>query len=122
MKTKLLLIQGFFLICILFWTQTAKYVWALIGDSEGAFGLDGSLRIIGAVSGNYDFPALFEDDDDEYLQTILRLTAGGRPYDRCVYEIHALSTLTYFTRGGASAGAGFGDPGTRTRYRAYDKS
>ena len=67
-----LLIHGLMLVLGL---QSAQ---ALVGDTEGALGLDGSFRIIGALTRNYGDPLLFEGDTDEYLQSILRLTAAGR--------------------------------------------
>lgn len=95
---------------------------ALVGDTEGAFGMDGSLRAIGAVIHNYDYPPFFGKDNeiDEYLQGILRFTAGGRPIDRLVYEIHLVQSLTYFSAGVAPGAGAFNLAAGKSRYRAID--
>ena len=72
---------------------------ALVGDSDEAFGLDGSLRTITAATVNYDFPLLFGEDNpgDGISSTLLRLTAGGNPADWLTYELHAVQSLTFTT-------------------------
>jgi len=97
---------------------------ALVGETEGTFGLDGSLRIIGALIHNYDFPPFFGKDNntDEYSQTILRLTAGGRPNDRLTYEIHLLQSLTYFSARAAPGAGAFDLTAGKSRYRALDEA
>jgi hypothetical protein len=95
---------------------------ALVGDTEGIFGLDGNVRTNGALVNNYDFPPFFGEDNeiDQLLQTILRLTAGGRPSDRLAYEIHLAQSLTYFSAGAAGSGA-FELEAGKKRYRALDE-
>jgi len=95
---------------------------ALVGDTDGMFGLDGSFRIIGGLSHNYDTPALFEKDTEEYIQSILRLTAAGHPAQRVSYEAHLVTAFTYAGAQGAGGGSGFGSNGVKTRYRAVDTS
>lgn len=100
----------------------AGRTWALVGDSEGAFGLDGSLRTVGGVIDNYDFEPFFGRDNeiDETVQTILRMTALGRPRDSVAYEIHLVQSLTYFSGSTAPQGTAFDLATVRTRYRALD--
>jgi len=94
---------------------------AIIGDSEGNFGLDGSFRTIGALTVNYDFEPFFEDDYVGFSQSILRLTAGGHPWDSLIYEIHAVQSLNLATAETTSAGTrAFNLVPGDTRYRAYD--
>jgi hypothetical protein len=95
---------------------------ALVGDSNGPFGLDGSIRLIGVLFRNYDFdPYFMSQDTDEYLQGILRLTAMGRPSDRLKYEVHLVSALEYRSTGGELSAVGLGgSSGAKTRYRAWD--
>lgn len=97
---------------------------ALIGDTEGVFGLDGSIRTIGAIIHNYDYSPLFGEDNttDEYSQTILRLTAGGKPIDRLSYEIHLLQSLTYSSAGVAPGAGAFDLTAGKSRYRAVDEA
>jgi hypothetical protein len=96
---------------------------AIVGDARGAFGLDGSFRVIGAVSRNYDFVPNFRGRDrDEFLQGIFRLTAGGRPSERLSYEAHLVSTLTYISAGRDLGEIGFARTGVRNRYRVYDET
>ncbi len=114
------LVAGIFLCALVLGPEQS---WALLGDSEGAFGLDGSLRTIGGAVHNYDFPPFFAEDSDidGYSQTILRLTAGGRPHERLTYEIHLVQSVTYFS-GGTSPGAGaFNLAIGKSRYRALDE-
>ena len=97
---------------------------AIVGDSDGGFGLDGSLRTITAVTGNYDFPLLFGADNstDGLSQSLLRLTMAGRPADWFGYELHLVGEL-YFTSlpALASAGPGLLVPGAGlSRYRLFD--
>jgi len=95
--------------------------FAFMGDTYGAFGLDGSIRTVGAVLHNYEYAPFFGQDSeqDQYLQTILRLTAAGNPADNLTYEVHLVSSLTYFSGGGAPQGS-FDLSGSKTRYRAID--
>ena len=99
---------------------TARPCQALVGDSYGPFGLDGSIRTIGGLVFNYDFPPYFADHDtDSFSQTIGRLTAMGRPSDNFSYEFHLVQTFTYASSVTGSS-AGFGLPAGQTRYRALD--
>ena len=95
---------------------------ALVGESNGTFGLDGSIRLIGVWFHNYDFdPYFMSKDTDEYLQCILRLTAMGRPSDRLKYEVHLVSAVDYRSTGGELSSVGFGaSSGEKTRYRSWD--
>ena len=95
--------------------------WAIVGDSEGAFGLDGSLRTIGAVTDNYDFEPFFEDNNTWFSQNILRLTAAGHPYDWLIYEVHGVQSLDLTSADEASSSTATFDlaPGT-SRYRALE--
>ncbi|MFQ5646790.1 MAG: carcinine hydrolase/isopenicillin-N N-acyltransferase family protein, partial [bacterium] len=96
---------------------------AIMGNSEKKFGLDGSIRTIGAGIDNYDFAPFYgkNNPDDGFSQTLLRLTAGGRPRDWLSYEIHALQSLSLTTRGSSSTGtATFSLASRKTRYRMLD--
>ncbi|MBN1104634.1 MAG: hypothetical protein JXL84_14550 [Deltaproteobacteria bacterium] len=97
---------------------------AMVGDTGGAFGLDGSLRTIGALFRNYDFPAYFEDERaDEYFQSLFRLAAAGRPHDGLSYEVHLVQALTYFSGPRKTPGnGGITIAGGKTRYRAMDEA
>lgn len=91
---------------------------ALFGDSDGAFGLAGSVRGIALYSDPYDFPAFFgtDDDADTTLSGILRLTALGRPSDKFSYEFHAVSGYDHFSASGADVLSSTG----KLQYRAWD--
>ena len=97
---------------------------AIWGDSDEAFGVDGSLRTITLGTYNYDNPAIFGEDNpgDGMSQTMLRLTIGGRPADWLSYEIHGVQSLTFSTmQGSASQGTAiFSGQGTDTRYQVLD--
>ena len=93
---------------------------ALVGDSDEAFGLDGSIRNISGAIDNYN-PSPFwlpTNEADAFSQSILRLTAMGAPARWFSYELHAVQTLDY-SSGGASSGAFSLVPGV-TRFRALD--
>ena len=108
------------LVVVIFATPSLS--WALVGNSYGPFGLDGSIRSIGGLVFNYDFPPFFGDHDtDTFSQTIGRLTAAGRPTDSFAYEVHLVQTFTYASTVAGST-TGFGLPSDRTRYRALDAS
>jgi len=99
---------------------------ALIGDTFGDFGLDGSLRTITAATVNYDYPLFFGEDNpsDGLSQTILRLNAAGEPTGWFIYEIHGVQDLTFSTMtSDLLQGPGlFAAQGTAMRYRALDLS
>lgn len=95
---------------------------ALVGDSRGSFGLDGSLRNITAGVDNYT-PSPFwpaTDAGNVFSQTILRLTAMGRPKDWLYYELHAVQTLDYSSSAGAGVSGAFSVVPGVTRFRAVD--
>lgn len=111
-----LLLSTLALFCLLF-PAPAR---ALVGDSDGAFGLDGSIRNISGAIDNFN-PSPFwlpTNGGDAFSQTILRLTAMGAPTRWLSYELHAVQTLDY-SSGGASSGAFSLVPGV-TRFRALD--
>ncbi len=101
---------------------TAGRSAALVGDSRGAYSLDGSFRSVGAVARNYDFPLLFGQGNvqDEYLQHLLRFTAGGRPRENLALELHLVQSLTYASSGAAPGAGGLDLSAAKTRYRAVD--
>ncbi len=108
------------------WILMALPARALVGDSDEGFGLDGSLRTVTAATVNYDYPLFFGADNkaDGLSQTILRLTAGGRPSEWLSYEVHGVQdlTLSSFT-GDMLPGLGMpGAGGSAVRYRAVDLS
>lgn len=109
------------LFLLFFWASKAP---AITGDSEAAFGLDGSLRTVGALFLNYDFPASYGDEGmDDYFQALIRITAAGRPRDEFSYEVHMVQALTYFSGLGRGRGTGtINLGGGKTRYRAVDEA
>jgi hypothetical protein len=95
--------------------------WALFGDTEGDFGLDGRFSTFGALQDNYDFDPFFGDDSTDVLsQTLLRLIAAGRPTERLSYEVQAVQSFNYSSSGRESESPIFGVGQTETRYRAVD--
>jgi hypothetical protein len=102
---------------------------ALVGDSDGPIGVDGSLRTIGAAIDNYDFPLFFGDDEwDGLSQTLLRLTVVGRPAPMITYELHGVQSVDYSSAEGSLGPAAAGGLGQSffslapadVRYRALD--
>jgi hypothetical protein len=72
--------------------------WALMGDTESTFGLDGRLSTTNLFIDNYDFEPFFEDSNtDQTCQNVLRLIAAGRPTEQLNYEVHGLQSYTYST-------------------------
>ena len=111
------------LTCLVLLFGTIPPSHALVGDTYGTFGLDGSLRVIGAAADNYDFEPLFKDSaTDGFLQEILRLTAMGRPGDGLSYQLHLVHGLTHSSGGGSPGGRLFNFAGGDLRYRAADLS
>jgi len=95
---------------------------ALVGDTEGNLGLDGSFRIIGGLSHNTNDPVLFEKDTSAYLQSILRLAAAGHPARRVSYEAHLVTGFTHSAATPFGGGSVAGSRGIKTRYRTSDAS
>jgi len=88
---------------------------------DGPFGLDGSIRTIGIVIDPYAFEPIFEGDDIEGLsQSLLRLTAGGRPNDRLKYEVHLVQGFTYFSMETGFQVLPFLTESGKLKYRAVD--
>jgi len=95
--------------------------WALLGDTEGGFGLDGRLSTLGALQGNYDFQPFFGNDSTDGLsQTLLRFIAAGRPTDQLSYEVQAVQSFNYSSAGGDAESPLFAVSAQDTRYRAVD--
>jgi hypothetical protein len=98
---------------------------ALLGDTLGSFGLEGSLRSVVLGAANYDEPALFGDHDtDLFTQTLARFVVAGRPSAVWGYELHLLQTLSSSSAVAATSTGGAGLPGGAAagdlRYRALD--
>jgi len=113
---------GFYMCLALLFTSPAS---AIVGNSSEAFGLDGSLRTIGTWTSNYDFEPFFgkKNKNDNFSQTILRLTASGKPNDYIAYEMHAVQSLDISTQQSSSTGtAGFGLVPRKTRYRTLNET
>jgi hypothetical protein len=92
---------------------------SLVGDTDGSFGLDGTIRTYANYFDYSRLPGFFtEDEDSDYsLQTILRLMAGGRPAELLSYEIHLIQGLIYSSADFIDTIYSFP---TRTRYQALD--
>lgn len=95
---------------------------ALMGDPDGAVGVSGSLRTVGAVVDAYDFDPFFDGaDTNDLSQTLLRLTVAGRPAPRLRYEIHGVQAVQYSSAAGGGAALPFLDLApSDVRYRAFD--
>ena len=96
--------------------------YALTGDTDGPFGLDGSFRTILAGLDHYDSTPLPGQSGGSALlsQSLLRLAAGGRPRDWASYEVHLVLSLDH-----TSTDPGVSAPGTGlvpggVRYQALD--
>ncbi len=122
MKCRTEILRIVFALALLFFPASAAL--ALCGNTESSFGLDGSLRTVAAAVRNYDFSPLFgpDNEEDEYSQTLLRLTAAGRPSDNLAYQVHLVQSLTTFSGQGGNSFGAFNLSGNRTRYRALDDS
>jgi len=70
---------------------------ALVGDTDGAFGLDGTLRTTAFGLRNYDNPNFFGPSNkyDGLSQSSLRLIAAGSPADWISFQIHGLQELRF---------------------------
>ncbi|MBU0513393.1 MAG: hypothetical protein KJ621_01350, partial [Proteobacteria bacterium] len=80
--------------------------------------LDGSIRTVVVAVDNFKFEPFFAGHRfDASSQTILRLTAAGRPQRGLSYEVHLVQAYTFSSaRGGGGAGW-FGAAAGRARYR-----
>jgi len=95
--------------------------WALMGDTESTFGLDGRLSTTNLLIDNYDFEPFFDDrNTDRTSQNVLRLIAAGRPTEQLHYEVHGVQSYTYSTSRRETGSSLFGTSGTDTRYRSLD--
>ena len=100
-----------------------KTVWALVGDTESTFGLDGRLSTTNLLIDNYNFEPFFGNKStDQTSQNILRLIAAGRPTEQLDYEVHGLQSYTYSSSRRETGTLYFGTSGTDTPYRALDAS
>jgi hypothetical protein len=116
---KLLLVAALFMVT----TALNPYsAWALYGDTESDFGLDGRLSTTNALVDNYDFEPFFGDKNtDQFSQNLLRLIAAGRPTERLSYEVHGIQSYTYSSAGdGTTESPIFETSGADRRYRALD--
>ena len=101
---------------------------AIYGDSDGAFGLDGSLRtfVFGLYKPDLDFTTDDDDDRVDGLSNLLfRLVAAGRPTDSLKYELHAVSSSVLNAASGGGGGVSLfgarGGDSLRLRYRLVDE-
>ncbi len=95
--------------------------WALYGDTESDFGLDGRLSTTNSLIDNYNFEPFFGDKNtDQSSQTLLRLIAAGRPTEQLSYEVHGVQSYTYSSAQRGTESTIFGISGMDTRYRALD--
>jgi hypothetical protein len=114
------------LLCFSFWGNGlfCRQAFALIGDSEKAFGLDGSLRtLFFLLNLGETVPLSGQHDIDVLSQTILRLTVAGKPTKSLSYEIHLVQSDTFSTEriaGGSTLTFGNTNTGDVFRYRALD--
>lgn len=109
------------LLCLIILLAAPAPARALLGDTQGDFGLDGSLRTVGAVLLNRPLgQALAPEDTTAYSQTLLRLTALGRPWDRLSYEAHLVGEFTAVSQSGEVRAGYLGLSAARTRYRLLD--
>jgi hypothetical protein len=94
---------------------------ALVGNVAGPVGIDGSLRTIAAGVRAPDVAGLAMPDRwSAVSQTLLRLTALGRPTPRLSYEVHVVQSVDYSS---SDTGPGFLPVGLvpgDLRYRALD--
>ena len=115
---KLLLLAALFMVTVALNPCSA---WALVGDTESDFGLDGRLSTTNALVDNYDFEPFFGDKNtDQFSQNLLRLIAGGRPTEQLSYEVHGIQSYTYSSAGDGTESPIFGTSGADRRYRALD--
>ena len=95
---------------------------AFVGSTDGAGGIDGSIRtLVGAID-NYDAPLLFDGSVDALSQTLLRITAAGKPRPWLAYEIHGVQAVDYQSARTVAGNALIGLVPGDVRYRALDAS
>jgi hypothetical protein len=96
--------------------------FALYGDTDGALGIDGSVRTVGVLVDNYDAPLIFGEDNDwdGISQSVLRLVVAGRPSERISYEFHPLTVVSFSTGNEAPGSSPFSIVAETTRFRALD--
>jgi hypothetical protein len=95
--------------------------WALVGDTDSDFGLDGRLSTTNALVDNYTSEPFFGDDaTDQFSQNLLRLIASGRPSGQLNYEVHAIQSYTYSSAQRGTESPIFGRSAADRRYRALD--
>lgn len=110
----------------LIWTDglSCRQAFALIGDSQKEFGLDGSIRtLFFGLDQNGTFPFSGKNELDALSQTTLRLTAIGRPTQSLSYEVHWVQSITAATErisGGGPLTFGNTNTGNVLRYRVLD--
>ena len=125
-KTILVLAGSLFLFLLGECGSLCRPAFALLGDSTKDIGVDGSIRtIFFAVDQDGTYPFSAHNNLDVLSQTILRLTASGKPSDSLSYEIHWLETTTLATvpvAGGGLLTFGNANTGNVFRYRALGAS
>ena len=106
-------------LAFLAWPRPAS---ALVGDTMGLFGLDGSVRMI--MSGMRNPEVSYPEDLAAFVvpslprnaygvsQTLIRLAAGGWPTDWLSYEAHLVQSVHFSTLAEV-----LGSAPTATRYR-----
>ena len=107
-------------------TFHCREAFALAGDTEKAFGLNGSIRtLFFLLDQDEALPFSGKNNFDVLSQTIARLTAAGKPSESLSYEIHLVQSLTLSTEKIAGGGlSGYDNTGTDRvyRYRMLDAS
>ncbi len=100
--------------------------FALIGDSEKSFGLDGSIRtLFFLLDQDGTIPFSGKNNIDALSQTIPRFIAAGKPLHSLSYEIHLVQSATFSTETlTADSPFLFGNESTSNvlRYRVLDAS
>lgn len=127
-RGKIKLTATVMLICLLVWGSagSCREAFAFVGDTEKAFGLNGSIRtLFFLLDRDEELPFSGENNFDVLSQTIARLTAAGKPSEFLSYEIHLVQSLTLSTEKIAGGGlSGYDNAGTDHvyRYRMLDAS
>lgn len=120
-RGKIKLTVAIMLICLLVWGSAGRCreAFALAGDTEKAFGLNGSIRtLFFLLDQDEALPFSGENNFDVLSQTIARLTAAGKPSELLSYEIHLVQSLTLSTEKISGGGlSGYNNAGTDHVYR-----